>query len=59
MPVELQLTFADATTQLYKFPVEIWYKGDRYTALITADKAVKDQLKAWERAFREAGMQPE
>jgi hypothetical protein len=40
MPVELQLTFADGTTQLYKYPVEIWYKGDRYTATITTGKAV-------------------
>jgi Peptidase family M1 domain len=40
MPVELQLTFADGTTQLYQFPVEIWYKSDRYTAVITVDKSV-------------------
>jgi hypothetical protein len=40
MPVELQLTFADGTTQLYKYPVEIWYKGDRYTARITTGQAV-------------------
>ena len=30
MPVELQLSFADGTTQLVKLPVEIWYLGDRY-----------------------------
>ncbi len=40
MPVELQLTFADSTTQLYKYPVEIWYKGDKYTAIIPTDKPV-------------------
>lgn len=40
MPVELQLTFADSTTQLYQYPVEIWYKGDRYTAVIPTGKAV-------------------
>jgi hypothetical protein len=40
MPVELQLTFADGTTQLFKYPVEIWYKGDHYTATITVDKPV-------------------
>jgi len=40
MPVELQLTFADSTTQLYKYPVEIWYKGDKYTAIIATDKPV-------------------
>jgi aminopeptidase N len=30
MPVELQLTFDDGTTQLVKLPVEIWYLGERY-----------------------------
>jgi hypothetical protein len=40
MPVELQLTFADGTTQRYTFPVEIWYKGDRYTANLTTEKRV-------------------
>ncbi|MEP6473543.1 MAG: M1 family aminopeptidase, partial [Gemmatimonadota bacterium] len=41
MPVELQLTFDDGTTQLYKFPVEVWYKGDKYVAHIDAPKNVK------------------
>lgn len=40
MPVELQLTFSDGSSQLYKFPVEIWYKGDKYTAEITTEKMV-------------------
>ncbi|MEO8634494.1 MAG: M1 family metallopeptidase [Gemmatimonadales bacterium] len=40
MPVELQLTFADSTTQLLKYPVEIWYKGDKYSATIPVDKQV-------------------
>ena len=40
MPVELQLTFSDGTTQVYKYPVEVWYKGDKYVARITAPKAV-------------------
>jgi hypothetical protein len=39
-PVELQLTFADGTTQLLRYPVEVWYKGDRYTAMIPTDKTV-------------------
>jgi len=30
MPVELQLSFDDGTTQLVRLPVEIWYLGDRY-----------------------------
>jgi aminopeptidase N len=40
MPVELQLTFKDGTTKLYKYPVEIWYKSDKYVARITAPMAV-------------------
>ncbi|MFI5209797.1 MAG: M1 family metallopeptidase, partial [Gemmatimonadales bacterium] len=40
MPVELQLTFKDGTTQLYKYPVEIWYKSDKYVARINAPMAV-------------------
>lgn len=40
MPVELTLTFADGSTRLLKYPVEIWYKGDRYTAVIPVDKDV-------------------
>jgi hypothetical protein len=40
MPLELKLTFADGTSQLFKFPVEIWYKGDTYTAMVEVDKQV-------------------
>jgi hypothetical protein len=40
MPVELQLTFSDGATALFTFPVEIWYKGDSYTAELTVDKHV-------------------
>ena len=40
MPVELQLTFKDGTTKLYKYPVEIWYKSDKYVARINAPMAV-------------------
>ncbi len=42
MPVELQLTFADSSTKLYTYPVEIWYQGDRYTADIETDQPVKE-----------------
>ena len=38
--MELQITYADSTTQLLKYPVEIWYKGDRYTAVIPTEKPV-------------------
>jgi hypothetical protein len=30
MPVELQLTYQDSTTNQVKLPVEIWYLGNRY-----------------------------
>jgi hypothetical protein len=40
MPVELTLSFADGSAQVYKYPVEIWYKGDKYTAAIDTDKTV-------------------
>ena len=30
MPVELELGFADGSTQTVKLPVEIWYGGNRY-----------------------------
>ena len=32
MPVELELTFDDGTTQVVKLPVEIWYGGNRYVS---------------------------
>ncbi len=34
MPVELQLTLADGSTQSVKLPVEIWFGGDRYVATV-------------------------
>lgn len=40
MPVDLQLTFADSTTATYTYPVEIWYKGDRYSATISTPQPV-------------------
>jgi hypothetical protein len=40
MPVELEVTFADGSTQLLKYPVEIWYGGDRYTVRLMTDKQV-------------------
>ena len=40
LPVELTLTYGDGTTEVRRFPVEIWYKGDRYTAVIATDKTV-------------------
>jgi hypothetical protein len=40
MPVELQLTFTDGSTQLLKYPVEIWYKSDRFVVEVQTTKAV-------------------
>ncbi|HJP55733.1 MAG TPA: M1 family metallopeptidase [Gemmatimonadales bacterium] len=42
MPVDLQLTFADGTTQLLHYPVEIWFGGDRYAAEIPSSKQVTE-----------------
>jgi Peptidase family M1 domain len=40
MPVELQLGFADDSTQLIRLPVEIWYGGDRYIFHINPGKQI-------------------
>ncbi len=40
MPVELELGFADGTTQTVKLPVEIWYGGNRYVYRLTPAKAI-------------------
>ena len=40
LPVELTLTYGDGTTEVRRFPVEIWYKSDRYTAVIATEKTV-------------------
>lgn len=40
MPVDLELTFSDGTTQLVHYPVEIWFGGDRYMAQIPVSKTV-------------------
>jgi hypothetical protein len=40
MPVELELGFDDGTTELVKFPVEIWYGGNRYVYAVNPGKAI-------------------
>lgn len=40
MPVELELTFEDGTTELTKLPVEIWYAGNRYVYKVTIGKSI-------------------
>ena len=40
MPVELQLSYDDGSTQLVKLPVEIWYGGDRYVYHVSPGKRV-------------------
>ena len=40
MPVELELTLADGGKQTVKLPVEIWYRGNRFTYQTKLAKAV-------------------
>jgi peptidase M1-like protein len=40
MPVELELTFDDGSTQVVKLPVEIWYGGNRYVYRFMPGKAI-------------------
>ena len=40
MPVELDLAMDDGSTQRLSLPVEIWYGGSRYTALVPGPKKV-------------------
>lgn len=40
MPVELTLTLQDSTKQVVTLPVEIWYNGDRYVAVVTTPKPI-------------------
>ena len=40
MPVELELAFADGSTQVVKLPVEIWYGGNRYVYRFMPGKAI-------------------
>ncbi|HEU4699562.1 MAG TPA: M1 family metallopeptidase [Gemmatimonadales bacterium] len=40
MPVELELTYADGQKEVVRFPVEIWYGGNRYVARVPAPKPI-------------------
>jgi peptidase M1-like protein len=40
MPVELELSFDDGTTQLVRLPVEIWYGGNRYIYKVGPGKMI-------------------
>jgi hypothetical protein len=40
MPVELALIMDDSTTQHLSLPVEVWYAGDRYAALVPGPRKV-------------------
>jgi hypothetical protein len=35
-PVQLRVAFADGSTQDFRFPVDVWARGDRYDAVISA-----------------------
>ena len=41
MPVELQVTYTDDTTEIVKLPVEIWYRGNNWEHLLKTKKEVK------------------
>ncbi len=40
MPVDLELLMDDGSTQRLKLPVEIWYHGDRFTAVVPGPRKV-------------------
>jgi aminopeptidase N len=40
MPVELELAFADGSTEVVKLPVEIWYGGNRYVYRFMPGKVI-------------------
>jgi hypothetical protein len=40
MPVQLELTFDDGSTQVVKLPVEIWYGGNRYVYRFMPGKVI-------------------
>jgi hypothetical protein len=40
MPVDLELTMDDGSTQRLMLPVEIWFGGDHYTAIVPGPKKV-------------------
>ena len=40
MPVELELTYADGSRDLLRFPLEIWYRGNTYAAHVDTDKTI-------------------
>ena len=41
MPVELEITYEDGTTELLRLPVEIWQRGDSWNHMLKSEKAVK------------------
>lgn len=40
MPVKMQVTFADDTTQMVELPVEIWQRGNEWNYLLETNKEV-------------------
>lgn len=41
MPVELQITYTDGSTELLRLPVEIWQRGDSWNHLLQSEKQVQ------------------
>ena len=41
MPVEMEITYTDGTTELLRLPVEIWQRGDSWNHLLKTEKEVQ------------------
>lgn len=41
MPVEMQITYTDGSTELVRLPVEIWQRGDSWNHLVNSEKEVQ------------------
>ena len=44
MPVDLALLLDDGTTRRLRLPVEIWFRGDRYTAVVPGPRKVNSVI---------------
>ena len=42
MPLVFEVTFADDTTEKHRLPVELWFKSNRVTQRLDADKEVRE-----------------
>jgi hypothetical protein len=42
MPVELELSYTDGTTERVKLPVEMWNQGDRFVYRVGVDREISE-----------------